>query len=929
MPTFRRVRQHRQRKIQAMPKTQTALRCAIALTFITTIAATTQTIGATSATNPDRAFFIDSKRGNDDNRGTEALPGSSTAQGPWKSLARLTRANLQPGDRVVLACGSVWHETLLLAQSGDAGKPILITAPAEGCSDAPVIDGSVDIPAVAWKALGAPHVYQAVMPQAPLQLHSASTAWLPAHYPNAGHDSANPQSLYLLMTGPGDTLQQGGRPRSINLSMGAAAETPAGADAVAHIRTNSWALETRSVSATQAGKLIFDTPTTYPALAGWGYFLTGEAWMVDSPGEWHHTPRTQQLTAFWPGNGAPAESIQATVLPIGVDLRGRAYITLVGIAIRRVGIGLQLERTRQVELRQVTVDDTAGVGAAASASNNLSIESSRFTRTGLDAIQGVGGNGQEAEGMAVRYCNIRESGVRMVNNVNTALPVRSYAAVYAGPKAVIEGNTLRYTGYIGIRFMRDSRIEGNLVEDSCLVLNDCGAIYTWGSAPNNSQVLRNIVRRAHGNLDGTAVGTQTAAQGIYLDDNTTGVLVAENTVTEADHGIQVHIAQRNILRNNVLFNNRRSQLWMQADSNAKYPAGDVADNAVTGNLFGPAPPSGATLLLYSSFDSTSHFGLFDKNRYLDALGPVVARERTKSGTRDFSFKQWRDSHDVASTQPVDSAGFSERGLPFAPWSIAGNNLIANSALATNSDGWQHWNASGAKGQLLRDQCRSGTCLRYQPGGSPGLVSSPSFALQQGQWYRLSIDVLADAAGQVVRPVVRRAGGAEGIAYEQLADQPLGFTASGSWQRHVLVFQATKSARSDDASGRGGGARIDLEQLAPGRSLSLANLELVPVMRDTGTQQTISLVNDQATPQAMRCPLADTQATACALLHRLSDGKPVAWPLTLPAHRSELLYALNPAQADDDRDGIPNRQDQCPNTPLGEDVNAAGCGLSQR
>lgn len=921
--------QQRQRKIRAMTKTQPVLRCAIALICTGATAATTATIGATTAANLDRTFFIDSTRGNDDNLGTAALAGTSAGQGPWKSLARLSKASLQPGDRVVLACGSVWRETLLLAQSGDAGKPILITAPAEGCSDAPMIDGSTDIPAAAWKGLGAPHLYQAVMPQSPLQLHSAGTAWLPAHYPNAGHDSANPHSLYLPMASSGDTLQQGGRPRSTSLSMGAAAAAPAGAGAVAHIRTNSWAIETRNVTAIQADKLIFDTPTTYPALAGWGHFLTGEAWMVDSPGEWHYAPGTQQLTAFWPGNGAPAGPIQATVLPIGADLRGRAYITLAGIAIRRVGIGVQLEGTRQVELRRITVDDTAGVGVAATASNNLTIESSRFTRTGLDAIQGVGGNGQEAEGMAVRHCMIRESGVRMTNGVNISLPVRSFAAIYAGPKAVIEGNTIQYSGYIGIRFMPDSRIEGNVVDDSCLVLNDCGAIYTWGSAPNNSQVLRNIVRRAQGNLDGTLAGTQSAAQGIYLDDNTTGVLVAENTATEADHGIQVHIAQRNTLRDNVLFNNRRSQLWMQADSNAKYPAGDVADNEVTGNLLGPAPPGGAALLLHSGFASTSQFGRFEANRFLDATNPVVARERTKSGTRDFSFNQWRTSRDVGSTQPVDNAGFSERSLPFAPWSIAGANLIANSALAANSEGWQHWNASGAKGQLLREQCLSGTCLRYQPGGSPGLVSSPSFSLQQGQWYRLSMDVLADAAGQVVQPVVRRAGGTEGNAYESLSDRPLSFTAGNRWHRKVAVFQAIKTAKLGSDAGREGGARIDLEQLAPGRSLSLANLELVPVVRQASALQTISLINDQATPQALPCPLAGTQPTACALLHRLSDGKPVAWPLTLPAHRSELLYAVDPAQADNDRDGVPNRQDRCPDTPLTEDVNAAGCGLSQR
>jgi len=880
-----------------------------------------------------QSYFVDSLNGSDQNTGKATV--ATASGGPWRSLSRLARAKLQPGDTVVLACNSIWRETLSLTGSGSSGKPIILTAPPGGCTTGPMIDGSVEIPASAWQA-GSGKVLTASFAQTPLQLHSAGAVWLQAHHPNAGQASANPRSVYLPMPGPGDTLLQGQRQRSSSMLIGTQQNLPAGAPgagALVHVRTNSWALETRRVTALQAGKLVFDRPTDYVTQPGWGYFLTGERWMVDSPGEWHHDPASQQLSAMWPAGGEARGTVHATVLTAGADLRGLAHITLRGLTIRRVGTGLQVSGTQHVRLQNLIVEDIAGVGVAATASQNLFVENSRFERTGLDAIQGVGGNGKEAVGMVVRLNTIRESGVHMVNGVNTSLPVRSYAAVYAGPSAVIEGNTIQHSGYIGIRFMQGSTVEANVVEDSCLVLNDCGAIYTWGAEPNNSQVLGNIVARSHGNLDGTPAGTQTAAQGIYLDDNTTGVLVADNSVTEADHGIQVHIAQRNTLRANVLFNNRRSQLWMQANANALHPAGDVIDNEVLDNLLAATAPGSVPLLLHSSWGSTAQFGRFDGNRYLENANGVAARERTASGLNDFSFRQWRTARGVASVQPLDAAGFSVRSLPFASYAVAGGSLVTSSPLGNHAESWQHWNPSAEKGALLREACARGNCLRYQPGGAPGTLSSPSFSVREGTWYRLSVDLLADKQDQPVRLVLRRAGGSGGTIsnrYEMLTDSPMRTTAGTTWQRRVFVFRASKTATQNATPAGDAGARIDFEDLGAGRSLSLAGLELMPLALDTAAPTGMtSLTNKQASALALPCPMPAAQAKACGWLHRLSDGKPVSWPFTLAALRSELLYVQNPSLADTDRDGIADRQDLCPGTPPEEAVNAVGCALAQR
>jgi hypothetical protein len=66
------------------------------------------------------AYYIDSRFGDDGNAGTAA--GSA-----WKSLARVERVRLLPGDSVLFRRGSLFEGRLVIADSGRQGKPIVLT----------------------------------------------------------------------------------------------------------------------------------------------------------------------------------------------------------------------------------------------------------------------------------------------------------------------------------------------------------------------------------------------------------------------------------------------------------------------------------------------------------------------------------------------------------------------------------------------------------------------------------------------------------------------------------------------------------------------------------------------------------------------------------------------------------------------------------
>ncbi|WP_313807182.1 right-handed parallel beta-helix repeat-containing protein [Sphingobium sp.] len=77
------------------------------------------------ATAHAETYYVDSRLGDDGFSGTGA-------DRPWRSLARLNDLSLQPGDRVLLAAGSVWKEPLTITRPGKVGSPITIGATGPG-----------------------------------------------------------------------------------------------------------------------------------------------------------------------------------------------------------------------------------------------------------------------------------------------------------------------------------------------------------------------------------------------------------------------------------------------------------------------------------------------------------------------------------------------------------------------------------------------------------------------------------------------------------------------------------------------------------------------------------------------------------------------------------------------------------------------------
>lgn len=744
----------------------------------------------------------------------------------------------------------------------------------------------------------------------------------PAHHPNFGHDPADLGLIYLKNGATSDTVATAWGTGSTYLTTGPDLRLPVGAGLspglTAHMRTQPYKIDRRFVTRVDGTRLMFSTPTTYPFRKDWGYFLTGAAWMVDSPDEWQFDTTSRQLLTWMPDSMHPGDRLSYTILPVGIDLQRLGNIVVDGLAISGTVTGVSFRSAQSVVLRNLRIEDVQEHGVAALDSNNCRVEQTDILMTGLDAIAG----GDTAENLTVQDNRISASGALTMNGIQSSLPAPSLAAIRAGPGAIIRGNTVDGTAYHAIRANRMSVIAGNAISNACLMLDDCAGIYTWMSADHI--IENNVIRNLPGNRQGTPL-SNTHAVGIYLDDLSSGTTVRNNTVTNADYGIQVHNAYDNTISENTLYGNRRLQLWFQEQTRSTRPEGDIRGNRVERNTM--VPTTGSVALLQESvLGDTADFAAYTGNIWSALLSPRIASESWPGGGATYTFAEWKNAAAAGIPRALDSNGLTIGLGSFSAYRVLGANAVPNGGLDKGTTGWTWWNRTAPTGTLVWERCLSGPCLRFVAGASESLLSTPNFSVTKDQWYRVSFDVRSPAGSQSFSVVARRGGGGT-AGYEDLMASSESYTAGNQWTRYSFAFKAAFSVTANDPVTKELGARIDFHRIAPGRTIYLANVEMVPLSPADNSVKTALLLNpDTRSPSIAECPDAVSAPARCPHYRNLLDGSRITWPRLLGPLDREVVYARDESLIDTDQDGISDSEDACPGTLLDSAVNSIGCPL---
>ena len=621
-----------------------------------------------------------------------------------------------------------------------------------------------------------------------------------------------------------------------------------------------------------------------------------------------------------PDNAPPGSRVTISRGGHGISLDYHSNINISGLWIQGTDIGVSMKNSQNIVLTDTLVEKTLTEGVNANGSTGVTIADNTIRTTGKTGISGWGGRN-----MTITDNTISESGVRVNNGVPISLPSRGSGIAATGPSASITRNTVRYSAFEGIRVGVDGEVSFNWVDRSCMLLDDCGGIYTFEPS-TSSRIERNLVTNMPGNYDGKAT-TETHTVGIYLDNLATNITVADNAIVGADYGIQIHDGANNSIIGNTLYGNHQYQLQLQDDSSVLDTNGDTHDNSVLGNYFVPMTARPSVKQIRHTTGDTSRFASYDQNVYSTLLSTTIAEEGLQANVNYLTFPMWQAATTVDGVgRNLDPLGTTVAVRGFAFYSISGSSLITNGDFTAGIGGG--WNPY--KGQTFsHSNCPNGQCIQFTANlnASFTLLPSPRFSILAGQYYRVSFDFKTGTNNQTFSSVVRRSGGGSN-GYESLqgASEPL--LGTTSWQRHSYYFLSRKTVNQNDPVTLDYGARLDFQSIPSGQTIFIDNVELVPVTAIGSALKTNVLVNNTNTVAALPCPDDLSAPTYCDQYVRFADSTPIVWPHDVQPLRAEVIYTVDRTSLDSDGDGVPDTQDLCPNTAPTLAANSKGCAINQ-
>jgi len=543
-----------------------------------------------SAANAKNYYL--SAEGNDKNVGT-------SQKKAWQSVDVLNKLELKAGDSILFRRGDTFTGEIVVRQSGKAGKPIVFSAYGKGNS--PILNGAVQLK-------------NAVKNSLQQQVFSVDKKVLKLYVNNKKQTLARTPNSGYMTTGEG--IDKIGFQTTLTQPNGYWVGASLG------MRTIDWVFEHRTIASFEEGKLKFTKPSIYNLTKGYGYFLEDKVELLDTIGEWFSSDKSLQIIS---NQNLNTQKVEGVVFQNGIVIlpglknivisslqiekyaangiwaqKGSGDIDILNNKILNVGyMGVWLDTlVSNVNLKHNVIKDVAGRGVSGIRNVNCNIEFNKIHRVGLWPGEGVSG----VNGMEAIVIENQEKNHALSNASNNRIAF----------------NEVDSTGYAGIRLDgKNSVCEFNVVKNTSLKLNDSGAIYCFGQVKNrthNNRISNNLIINAVGNTEATP-SNGMATNGIYVDNNSTAIIVENNTVIHASsNGIFVNDGSpKNIVRGNTTFDCEAGIAlaeWANKDS--------LYGNFIEKNTLVCADKSQRAVSILTYLGPSINVGKFSNNIYINA-----------------------------------------------------------------------------------------------------------------------------------------------------------------------------------------------------------------------------------------------------------------------------------------------------------------------
>jgi len=521
-----------------------------------------------------------SNAGNDGNAGTSE--GS-----PWATIARANAAltGFKPGDKLLFRKGDVFYGTLIITKSGVAGSPITIGA--FGSGDKPILTGFRTVSA--WTSEGN-GVYSASLAAESLTnmvlidgVQYAMGRW--------------PDNVYNIYESANT---------NISITDTDLSSVPDWTGAEVAIRKNDWSIDRCRIVDHTGDRLTYTSlGSTQNSIAKYGYFIQNDIRTLSTFGEWYHDTTTGKIYIYFGTSDPSSRKIEVAALKTIIDNQGGDYITIDNLSVAGA-----------IECLITSINTV---------SDHFTIQNSGLSFSGLDGIQLWGSAGAVTNNI-ISACN--QTGIITVGNQhNITNNEISNIGLLAGQAlrgnlsngiainnndCLIKNNKIHKIGYCGIKLSSTADIitvQNNYLDNILLTLNDGGGIYTAAEGISR-KIDGNIITNVIGNMMGTPYPDRPIARGIYLDVNSTNVIITGNTVSNcSESGYMIHRAYNNRLENNTSFNNGNGMFFQNSSGS------NIRNNVLKSNIFFAKASTQNALKFSSVADDIPSFGTADNNYY--------------------------------------------------------------------------------------------------------------------------------------------------------------------------------------------------------------------------------------------------------------------------------------------------------------------------
>lgn len=548
------------------------------------------------------------------NGGNDLSQGTSDGAA-WVTLEKVNSvfSSLKPGDRILFKRGDTFYGTIRITKSGTSGSPITIGA--YGTGDKPVITGFTTV--TSWTSEGN-GIYSAQLTAEDLtnMVVIDGKQYAMGRWPDTGYNIFESATSNLSIT---------------DNELGAAIDWT-GAEVV--IRKNDWSLDRCKITGHTGNVLTYTSMgTTQDALARHGYFIQNDKRTLNNSGEWYHDKSNSKVYIYSAAADPSAMKVEIATLNNLVYNAGNDYITIDNIHFRGSSSSL-IEFVNPandyiiIQNSQLSFAGLDGInlwGNYANITNNLILSSNQTAIKTVGNQHKITQNNIENVGRipGQAYCGNLTNGIA-INNDN----------------CLIKNNTIRNIGYCGIKLSSTAdiiTIQNNFIDNVLLTLNDGAGIYTAAEGVSR-KIDGNIIMNVIGNTDGTPYPDRHIARGIYLDVNSTNVIVTNNTVANcAEGGYMIHRAYDNRLENNTSFNNRYGMFFQNSSGS------NIRNNTLKNNIFFAKSSSQLALKFYSVADDIPSFGTADNNVYARPSDDVnvFATYSPSTGNKNRTLAGWQ------------------------------------------------------------------------------------------------------------------------------------------------------------------------------------------------------------------------------------------------------------------------------------------------